>query len=1621
LNTISKITGIFIILLLLASYQTLLSFHQIKASYPENTSSTSSACRQQGPEKLDSNGITPLSCNKENVALFSKDKQLSQDSEADKPCGVPMLPAMDYVVFENLQRAASQTLIPPGTQPPNTWRFWVDSRPAIPPHQHDADLVRTTDHAYIYWERGIPVDNGKVVDVADAIDRSFDIETSNLGNVPESDGYLRIFIYLGNLHGSGGYFAWWDQWLNIPLVPPYCWSNDADIIYIDTFQSANWMKGTVAHELNHMIHWNSDNNEDLWVSEGLATWGAYFTFQVNARDQSDRYVSDLYCRDTANWFGFHPDVRLTWTEYSDNEAERRAQYGVSYVFMVYLYEKFGGLATIAGTQQQPGVLREPGNGIDGINNVLSRRGFTQRFVDVFNSWVIANFLDDTSIGSGYYGYDTIDITVSSSQHTPPVSNYEAVNYWAADYILLSGGGTGDLSVRFDGGDNNNFKLAVVKRGAAGTSVQEVSLDSMRRGSIIVNDYGTTHTNVILIPSSQSSSGFNTYLYSASASVGGNPSAHIVIEHSYRSDLIVTIGVGSPSSPSWSRVVWNREGGSEDDLDLSVDISDASQFLPPSLSNIWFLKVYDAAHWDQGRVTAFSIAYQGQTYSSTDVPVPIYDLQTSYAYIRGGAGASAHIFIQHTWRGDLVVTIGVGNPANPSWSKLVWNREGGSADNLDLTIDISEATQYLPPSSTSIWFLKVYDAAGWDQGSIATFTITYQGQTYSSPDVPVPIYDYQTSHAYIPQTPAALASAHIVIQHTYRGDLIVTVGVGDPNNPLWSMPVWNGEGGSADNLDITVDISGGVQYLPPSSSNRWFLKVYDRYYWDQGSITAFTITYQGQTHSSIDVPVPIYDLQTAYAYIPGGGFATAHIGIQHTWRGDLVVTVGVGDPNNPLWSVVAWNRQGGSEDNLDLTVDISGGAQYLPPSVDHRWFVKVYDAAAWDQGYLTTFTITYQGQTYSAYNLPVPIYDYRTSYAYIPSFYYLVGFGGDAHIFIEHTWIGDLVVTIGVGDPNNPLWSRVIWDRGGGSADNIDLTIDISEAAQYLPPSSTYRWFIKVYDAAYGDQGRLITFTIAYQLETYSSTNVPAPINDHQITYAYIPSGGMMMPQMIPATTPLNQNASIADELLKKAETFASSSPENAIQAYLEASNYYKMAGEIRKANDCIITVGDLIAKNGDASLESGNVEEAIALYRRAIEYYEMTGEADKVNAIEEKTYALSIKSQNLQSSVPPPKRQGFFFHTNNEFWFTWYDLQGAQIDNIHFTNPQSVTVTVTVSISDVQVDSFELGPEQSTYRNYPGVIGGPVHIVSSQAIWVTQRIVGWNSFKEISALASDMASKEIYYTWYDMKYASWDAIHFLNPSTIEIATIQIYMAGQYMQTFTLGPRQATYVTFPGVIGGPVKIVSDVPIFSTQRIVGWRDFDEVVGTPSWFAFKEHWFTWYDSVNAQIDHIHFINLGSSTATVTVYIAGVRVDEFQLDPGASTYKGYSGICNGPVHVSSDQPIRVTQRIVGWNGFKELFSVPYELMSSRWYFNWYDMKYARWDAIHITNPTAVQTTVVIAIGSEIKTFALAPGESEYVTLPGFISGPVLVYTEGGQPIMVTQRILGWGSFEETVGIQWT
>jgi len=169
---------------------------------------------------------------------------------------------------------------------------------------------------------------------------------------------------------------------------------DRNIIHIDIYDWVNRIKpvrplyeGVIAHEFEHLIHFDMDFGEFDWVDEGCADMAGFLC----------GYGHSIATSHMAYYLRHHWWIPLTvW-------LGTLGDYGASYLFMLYLYEHYGGARIISA------IVHEQANGIEGINNALKAAGYKKNFDAIFQDWTIANYLDDTTFAGGIYGYSTLNI------------------------------------------------------------------------------------------------------------------------------------------------------------------------------------------------------------------------------------------------------------------------------------------------------------------------------------------------------------------------------------------------------------------------------------------------------------------------------------------------------------------------------------------------------------------------------------------------------------------------------------------------------------------------------------------------------------------------------------------------------------------------------------------------------------------------------------------------------------------------------------------------------------------------------------------------------------------------------------------------------------------------------------------------------------------------------------------------------------------------------------------------------------------------------------------------------------------------------------------------------------
>ena len=302
--------------------------------------------------------------------------------------------------------------------------FWLADLVKTKAYSSQATLRLVSPHAYWYVEEGVDASRRDLEKAAGIFeDVIYPRVTAAFGTerIPGVDNDPHLTILHARLRGADGYYSGSDEYPS--SVNQY--SNQREMIYIN----AGLLKGVpdsylvlLAHELQHAIHWNGDPGEEAWVNEGLsevavAVAGYRPSFQgIFLRSPTVSLV---------NW----PDHLAPY-------------YGGAFLFLDYLITHYGSRADLMA------LVKEPADGIQGIDDYLTKQGHDVTFLDVFKDWAVANYLDDPE--GGPYGYPDMDVEVNVEarldrfgERSSSIPQY-SVEYTAIDKI------EGDVRLRFQG-------------------------------------------------------------------------------------------------------------------------------------------------------------------------------------------------------------------------------------------------------------------------------------------------------------------------------------------------------------------------------------------------------------------------------------------------------------------------------------------------------------------------------------------------------------------------------------------------------------------------------------------------------------------------------------------------------------------------------------------------------------------------------------------------------------------------------------------------------------------------------------------------------------------------------------------------------------------------------------------------------------------------------------------------------------------------------------------------------------------------------------------------------------------------------------------------------------------
>src|SRR5947208_8849076 len=213
--------------------------------------------------------------------------------------------------------------------------FWV-ARATSGYFSLKATLLLKTPHAYWYVQENMGIPQARLlaalrISAHDFETHVYPTDHAAFGRewTPGVDHDPRITVLCANLPGVGGYYSAEDLYPR--SVNPF--SSQRKMLYVNITAFALGtpdFDSTIAHELQHMIHWYQHERDDTWINEGSSVLAQVLTgYTPNGQDQA---------------FAADPGTQLDdfcygAPECSDSAAY--AHYGAGFLWMYYLYQQYG--------------------------------------------------------------------------------------------------------------------------------------------------------------------------------------------------------------------------------------------------------------------------------------------------------------------------------------------------------------------------------------------------------------------------------------------------------------------------------------------------------------------------------------------------------------------------------------------------------------------------------------------------------------------------------------------------------------------------------------------------------------------------------------------------------------------------------------------------------------------------------------------------------------------------------------------------------------------------------------------------------------------------------------------------------------------------------------------------------------------------------------------------------------------------------------------------------------------------------------------------------------------------------------------------------------------------------
>lgn len=355
------------------------------------------------------------------------------------------------------------------------------------------------------------------------------------------------------------------------------------------------------------------------------------------------------------------------------------------------------------------------------------------------------------------------------------------------------------------------------------------------------------------------------------------------------------------------------------------------------------------------------------------------------------------------------------------------------------------------------------------------------------------------------------------------------------------------------------------------------------------------------------------------------------------------------------------------------------------------------------------------------------------------------------------------------------------------------------------------------------------------------------------------------------------------------------------------------------------------------------------------------------------------------------------------------------IGNPDLVNP----VYVNLSIGGITKGTYSIDPQKTLPLSYLGVFDGPVKIIGSSPIHVSNKARAANGkLHESLAIPTVDHNTRFFYPVY--RYVNDDGawLWIANPGNQATANVQITLGGQNKGTHEILPGKTLALSYPGEFTGPLVVDSDINVYTTLKTRTGGGLDEFPGISQADMATSFYYPVYRYVNGDGAWLWLGNPSTSVeANVTIKVAGNEMGEYTIQPNSNLAVSYPGFFDGPVVINSDINIYSTLKSRTNDTINEFKGISTNEFSTSYYYPVY--RYVNGDGawLWIGNPDDVidaNITVKIA-GNEVGQYTIEPNSNIAVSYEGFFDGPVNITSD--IPVYSTMKSRSHGNLNEFVG----